>query len=266
MKNLIKNIAIVAGFFVIIFPMISANNCTSINTSFKAGESITYKIYYHKGWMNAGAGEVTFTTALEKFRDRDVYHVIGSGKTYKSYDWFFKVRDVYESYIDTATMQPLKFVRNVSEGSYKTFNNVTFNHTLKKATSTRGVFNMKDCTQDVLSMIFYARNIDFNKYRPYDKIPFSMYIDDETFDLAIKYLGKEKIKIGAGVFHAIKFEPELVKGTLFKADEKMIVWVTDDANHIPLRIESEIAVGAIRVDVIDFKNLRNPMTSFIGTK
>ncbi len=245
--------------------LLSTNNfCGTKNTSFKAGESITYKIYYHFGKMNASAGEVTFSTKLDSYQGKTVYHVIGDGKTYKSYDWFFKVRDVYESFIDTATLLPLKFVRNVHEGSYTAFNNVQFNHNTNKAVSTRGVYPIKDCTQDVLSMIFYARNIDYNKYKPLDKIPFTMYLDDESFDLSIKYIGKEKIKIGQGLFKAIKFQPQLIKGTLFKEDEKMIVWVTDDANHIPLRIESEITVGAIRADVINFKNVRNEMSSYLG--
>jgi Protein of unknown function (DUF3108) len=247
--------------------LLSADNfCGTKNISFKAGESITYKAYYHFRGINASAGEANFSSTFEKLNGKDVYHIIGSGKTYKSYDWFFKVRDVYESYIDTATMLPLKFVRNVSEGKYKTFNNVVFNHSTTNAISTKGMFKIEACTQDVLSMIYYARNIDYNKYKSGDKIPFTMYIDDQLYHLQIKYLGKEKLKIGEGIFNTVKFEPELVAGTMFKADEKMVVWATDDNNHIPLRIESEITVGSIRVDVIDFKNVRNPMTSYLGRK
>jgi hypothetical protein len=244
----------------------AANFCGTKNTSFKAGESITFKAYYHLGAMNAGAGEATFSTNIEKFNNKIVYHIIGAGKTYKSYDWFFKVRDKYETYIDTATMQPLKFVRDVKEGGYKTFNNVIFNHSLQQATSTRGVFKTDNCTQDVLSMIYFARNINYENLSAGEKIPFSMYIDDSLYHLNIKYLGKENIVIGDAKFKAVKFEPDLVQGTMFKADEKMTVWATADKNHIPLRIESEIAVGTIRVDVIDFKNLRHPIDSYLGRK
>jgi hypothetical protein len=237
--------------------------CGIKNFAFKANEIITYKVYYHFGIMNAGAGEATFSAKLENLKGKTVYHVVGDGSTYSSYDWFFKVRDKYESYIDTATMLPLKFVRNVNEGGYKIYNNVSFNHSAGNAVSTNGVYKIPACTQDVLSTIYYARNINFDAYKAGDKIPFDMYIDDKVYSLYVKYLGKEKIKIGLGTFNAVKFRPLLISGTLFSGGEKMVVWATDDKNHVPLRIESPITVGDIRVDLIKYNNLRHPLSSKI---
>jgi hypothetical protein len=237
--------------------------CGIKNTAFKVGESITFRGYYHWGAMNIGAGEATFTTQFEKLNNKNVYHVIGEGKTYKKYDYFFKVRDKYESYIDTNTMLPLKFVRNVSEGGYKIFNNVSFNHAAGNAVSTNGLFKIPDCTQDVLSSVYYARNLNFSNLKIGDKIPFTMFIDDISYNLYIKYMGKERIKIGIGTFNAIKFKPLLVAGTMFKGGEQMTCWITDDANRIPLRIESAIAVGDIRADAIKITNFRYPLTSLI---
>jgi Protein of unknown function (DUF3108) len=249
---------------IIFFTLTSGNVCTTRNISFKAGESIKYKAYYHLGAMDVGAGEATFTTVLEKLNNKPVYHVTGEGHTHKGYDWIFKVRDTYESFIDTNSLLPLKFLRNVNEGGYKIYNNVTFNDAMQTATSTNGVFKVPKCTQDVLSTIFFARNIDFNKLKVDDKIPFDMFIDDAVYNIYIRYLGKEKIKIGLGTFNAIKFRPLLISGTLFNGGEKMVVWVTDDANHIPLRIESPIRVGDIRADLIEAKGLRNNLTSWIS--
>ncbi|MFQ5334901.1 MAG: DUF3108 domain-containing protein [Flavobacteriales bacterium] len=83
--------------------------CISQNTATCAGEIITYKISYNVGNLWIGAGEVTFEVKLETYRKRPVYHIISTGKTYKSYDWFFKVRDCYETYCDTSTLLPLRF-------------------------------------------------------------------------------------------------------------------------------------------------------------
>jgi hypothetical protein len=239
--------------------------CGLKNTAFNTGEYLNYKVYYTLG-VYVAAGEANFNVSLEKFNNKPVYHVIGDGSTYSFYDNFFKVRDRYESYVDTATLQPLKFIRNINEGGYKKYENVTFNKTANTAVTNDGVFKVPACIQDVISAIYYARNIDFNKYKPEDKIPFSMFLDNEVYNLYVRYLGKEKIKTKYGTFNAVKFKPLLIKGTIFEGGEKMIVWVSDDGNHIPLRVESPISVGSIKVDMMGYKNLRYPLSSMIKVK
>jgi len=238
--------------------------CGLSNTAFKSGEMLNMVVYYSTMGTYIGAGEATFTTNLERFNGKPVYHVVGSGKTFPFFDNFFRVRDTYESYIDTATMLPLKFIRNVDEGGYKIYNNVSFNHVSNTAASTNGVFKISDCMQDVVSAMYYARNIDFSKYKPGDKIPFDMFIDDEIFHLYLRYLGKEKVKTRYGKFKSIKFKPLLVKGTIFEGGEKMTVWISDDPNRIILRAESPITVGTIKVDMMGYKNLRYPLTSLMN--
>jgi hypothetical protein len=246
------------------FVLLCSNNlCKIKNISFQSGESIKYKVYYHLGSMNVGAGEATFTTTIESLNNKKAYHIIGEGHTYKSYDWFFKVRDKYETYIDTSTMLPLRFVRNVHEGAYSIYNNVNFSHSILSATSTHGVYKVPACCQDVLSTIYFARNIDFANLKVGDKIPFDLFLDDVVYNIYIKYLGKEQIKIGLGTFNAVKFKPLLIAGTMFNGGEKMTVWASDDANHIPLRVESPISVGDVRVDLIEAKGLKNNLTSWV---
>ena len=238
--------------------------CGIRNTAFKPGEKIIMKVYYNAMGAYIAAGEASFTTALERFNGKPVYHCVGEGKTYSFFDNFFKVRDRYESYIDTATMSPIKFIRNVEEGKIKIYNNVTFNQASNTAVSTNGVFKISDCMQDVVSAMYYARNINWNKYKPGDKIPFDMFLDDEVYHLYIRYLGKEKIKTQYGKFNAIKFKPLLIKGTMFEGGEKMTAWVSDDPNHVILRVESPISVGSVKVDMMGYSGLRYPMTSLVS--
>ena len=93
-----------------------------------------------------------------------------------------------------------------------------------------------------------------------------MFLDNEVYNLYLRYMGKEVVKTKYGKFRAIKFKPLLVKGTLFQGGEKMTVWVSDDPNHIPLRIESPIVVGSIKVDMMQYRNLRYPLSSMISFK
>ena len=266
MIRYVKVILLFTGFCSLSFTSKFDDACTIKNNAFKADEEVRMKVFYSTLGMYIGAGEATFTTSLERFNGKQVYHLIGEGKTYPTFDNFFKVRDRYESYIDTASLLPYKFVRNVDEGGYKKYNNVTFNQATNTAVSTNGVFKITDCIQDVVSMVYYARNIDFSKYKVGDKIPFDMFLDDEVFHLYIRYLGKEKIKTRYGRFNAIKIRPLLIKGTIFEGGEKMNAWLSDDPNHLLLRAESPIAVGSIKIDMMSYKNLRHPLTSFIGLR
>jgi hypothetical protein len=238
--------------------------CSGIrNTAFNAGEQLTYRVYYAVAGAYIAAGEAMFTTTLEKFDHKDVYHVVGEGKTYSFEDNFFRVRDRYESYIDTGTLQPYKFIRDVDEGGYKTKENVTFIKAAGTAVTNTGVYKVPDCIQDVLSAIFYSRNIDFSHHKPGDKIPFDMFLDRQVYHLYIRYLGKETIRTKYAKFRTIKFRPLLVKGTMFEGGEKMTVWVTDDPNHIAVRIESPITVGKVSVDMSYYRNLRYPLSSLV---
>ena len=240
--------------------------CGLKNTAFKDSEQVTMKVYYTTLGMYVAAGEATFSVNVERFNGKMAYHCMGDGKSYSFFDNFFKVRDRYESYIDTSTMLPLKFIRNVSEGGTKIYNNVTFNHAAGTAISNNGVFKISSCVQDVVSAMYYARNINFDKYKPEDKIPFDMFLDDETYHLYLRYMGKEVIKTRYGKFNSIRFKPLLVKGTMFKGGEKMEVWVSDDPNHLLLRVESPIVVGSIKVDMMDYKNLKYPLRSLISKR
>ncbi len=237
--------------------------CAIKNLAFNAGEKVSYTVFYSTAGLYINAGTATFTNTLETLNNKPVYHIVGEGSTNSSYDWIYKVRDKYETYIDTGTMQTLKFVRNINEGGFKKYQNVTFNKTANTAITNEGVFKIPGCVQDVVSAVFYARNIDFSRLNPEDKIAFSMFLDNEVHEMYIRYLGKETIKTKYGKFNAIKFKPLLIKGSIFEGGEKMTVWVTDDANHIPVRIESPIVVGKVKIDMMAYENIRHPLTSLI---
>lgn len=240
--------------------------CGLNNKCVKAGEKLNFRVYYNLNFVWVSAGEANFTTALETLNGKPVFHITGDGRTYKSYDWIFRVRDKYETYLDTETLLPQKFIRNVDEGGHKFTNNVTFYQDQGKALSGKKTFTVPKCVQDVLSAIYYARNINYNSYKPGSRIPFSMFLDDQVYNLYIRYVGKEKIKTKYGTFNAIKITPLLIKGTIFEGGEKMTVWVSDDENHIPLRVDSPILVGSIKVDMMGYSGLKYPLSSLIKKK
>lgn len=238
-----------------------ADRCGVSNSTFKNGERVMMKVYYNALGQFIGAGEATFTSTLTRFNGKPVWHFVGVGSTYSFFDNFFKVRDRYESYVDTATMLPVKFIRNVDEGGHKIYNNINFNQKANTAATTTGVYKITDCMQDVVSAVYYTRNIKFEKYKVGDKIPFDMFLDDEIFHMYVRYMGKETIRTQYGKFKAIKIKPLLIKGTIFEGGEKMTAWLSDDPNRLLLRVESPISVGSIKVDMMGYANLRYKLTS-----
>ncbi len=247
-------------------PQVSVAQSIPRNTSFQEGEKLTFRVYYNMGFIWINSGNAEFTTALEQVNNRKVYHVKGVGRTASSFEYFYKVFDTYESFIDKETMLPLRFVRNVSEGSTKFLNDVTFNHSRDQAISNNKAYTIPANTQDVLSAMYFARNVNYNAYKPGDKISFNMFLDNQVYNLYIKYLGKEKITTRTGTYNAIKIVPLLIAGTIFKDGEKMTIWLSDDANHLPVRVESPILVGSVKIDLVDYQNLRNPFSGLISKK
>ncbi len=245
--------------------------CEMRNTAFQAGEELTYKVYYNWNFVWLSAGEVTF-------RVREIngeYHLAAHGSTYKSYDWFFKVRDKYDSYVDKKTLLPRLSIRNVEEGKYRLYDEVRFDRSTGKATSVRGKtkdvakptdYVVNPCVHDVLSIIYYARNLDFKSMRSGQDFPVNIFIDKEEWNLKVQYLGKEDSKRirHMGRFRAVKFSPQVIEGYVFKKDDRMIIWATDDENRMPLMIETPVSVGSVKVILKSYKGLRYPMTAKVS--
>lgn len=237
--------------------------CGITNACFSSGEKIILKVYYNVVGLYVDAGTAIFNAQVESYNGKPVYHAVGEGYSNSSYDWIFRVRDRYETYMDTANLKPYRFIRNIDEGGYKKYENASFNHEANSVVTTTGVYKTPDCIHDVISAVYYARNINFDNYNVGDKIYLNLFLDDEIHNIYIRYMGKETIKTRYGKFRTIKFKPLLIKGSMFEGGEKMTVWVSDDRNHLPLRIESPIVVGNVKVDMMGYRNLRYPLTSLI---
>jgi hypothetical protein len=252
-----------------------AQSCAIENTSFKYGERIDYTIYYHLAGVWVGAGEVFFKVDSMNLKGQDFYHFNSEGKTFKKYDWVYKVRDQYETYMNVATMKPLRFKRSVNEGGTHIREDYVFNYKEEKAYTLRQMeedepyvkdtVQLDDCSYDVMSMIYVARNLDYSNLKKGDKIPIEIFLDNESHDSYIEYLGKENLKIkNVGEFRCIVFSPLLIEGTIFNAGDGMTVYVTDDQNRVPLLIETPILVGSIKARVNGMSGLRFPLSSKIA--
>ena len=209
-----------------------------------------------------------------QYKDKSVYHLDSRGETHKNYDWLYKVRDRYQTYMDKETLLPHWFHRVNYEGGFEVENEYEFFHDKNIAyTKTENsdrpyaedTIEIKDCTLDLLSLIYFTRNLDLSNLKVNEKVPVNAMIDNELFDLYIRYLGKEEIKDRNDNKHkCLKFSALLVEGTIFKGGEDMFIWVSDDKNRVPVLVEAKILIGSVKAYLTGTKGLRYPTTSIIN--
>ena len=248
----------------------SPENCKMKNSTFSSGEKLSYVVAYNWFIVFSEVGLVDFTIREDNIKGKDIYHFKASGRTFNWWDKFFKVRDSYETWVDKETLRPLNFQRITREGDYRQNENYIFQgdsvvfrkNKIRDNPFSYDTIPIPPCAQDVLSAILYTRNIDYSNYKPGDKIPITVVLDEKTYDLYFRYLGIEDKKVkGLGTFECLKFTVLLVQGTLFHEGEDMFLWVTNDKNHIPVIAESPIVIGNVKARLTSIKGNRYPLTS-----
>jgi hypothetical protein len=228
------------------------------NTAFKEGEVLTYKMHY--GFIDAGVAILEVKPNLIKVKNRNVYHIVGTGYTTGTTDWFFKVRDRYETYMDKDALVPWLFLRQVDEGGYKFSQNYSFNHYTKKVDiGNDKKFDVPFGVQDMVSAFYAGRNLDLSGAKTGDIYTVECFVDKELWPLKIRFVGRETISTELGKIKCLKFSPIVQKGRVFKKEEDLTVWISDDKNHIPMRVKADVLVGSIKMDITSAKNLANPL-------
>jgi hypothetical protein len=232
-----------------------------INSAFTNNEKLEFRVHY--GLINAASIVFEVGPALVQKYDRKCFNIKAEGKTLKSFDWAYKVRDRFETYIDAEAMAPISYNKSVQEDKYTDNDLVTFRHNSKKLFGVKGILDMPVYTHDVISSIYYVRNIDFSKSKVGDKFPLDVYLDNKIYNLGFKYAGKETIATDIGKVKCIKLVPTLIVDRVFKDQDDMTVWISDDENKIPVRVKAKIMVGSIKVDLTSYSGLKNEFKALV---
>ncbi|ASW74547.1 hypothetical protein IQ37_15025 [Chryseobacterium piperi] len=227
------------------------------------GESITFRIHY--GILTAG--NATLTTQKTTYKGLPHLYVRGTGQTSGAVKAFFKVDDLYESFVNIDTGLPSFYVRNVKEGSYRQHFETVFNHdnntlilTDKKtpANGSKVIKSVKGI-QDMLSCFYYLRSQSQNDLKVGTVINMNVWIDDEMFPFQLKVVGTENLKTKFGTINCLKIIPSVISGRVFKEKEGVTMWVSNDANHVPMLLKAELAVGSLKASIDGYKNVKYPL-------
>lgn len=239
-------------------PQVNVMERYTANKAYQANEELNYRVHY--GAINAAVVQMSVSKPV-KIHNRDAYNLKIEGQTINSFSWMFKVRDKFESWVDAQSHTPLRYAKTVREDAYYHQDIAIYNHKEKWLKNKEGKISITDHTMDVAAAIYYMRTFDYrNKPEGY-KFPMDIYIDNQLHHLSVTYAGKETIQTDLGKVACVKLKPQLVVDRVFKDQDAMTVWVSDDENHIPIRIQTDIYVGSLKVDITSYKNLKNPFSS-----
>jgi hypothetical protein len=248
-------------FIIILILLIAHESFSQQESAFDKGEWFKFKMSY-SSWFKAG--EATLKVNESVINNIPVFHVVGKGKTTGAISWFFKVKDRYETFFDKQTGLPYKFIRDIDEGGHTKNLEIEFDQANQKAyindkkNNKNYVIDTKPDIQDMVSSYYYLRNkIVVDSLKPGDEFQTDMFFDKENFGFKLKYLGEEVIRTKFGKVKTLKFRPYVMAGRVFKEEESLTLWVSNDKNRIPLRIKADLAIGSLRADLDAFRGLKH---------
>ena len=237
------------------------------NDSFGRGETMHYKVHY--GLLTAAEATIELSDDIHKVNERPCYKATVTGRTTGSFDMFLKVRDTWRSYIDTTSILPQRFFRNIEENNYRKRETVDFDHYKNvvdveshkkdKSKVKRESFKVPDNVQDLVSGFYFLRTVDYNNRKVGEVINVKGFFDDEVFDMTVKYMGRQNVETKAGVIRAIRLTPKMPKNKLFRGEDAISVYLSDDRNKIPVLFEAEMFVGSVKIDMFKYSGLRNKL-------
>jgi hypothetical protein len=229
--------------------------------SFGRGEVLSYKVHY--GLINGGEATVETSNGLEHVNDRPCYKATVSGKTTGSLDFFLRIRDQWRAYIDTTSILPIRTQREIAENNYRKKETVDYDHqhdmveVHNHSKNTHKSFKIANNSLDLVSGFYYLRTVNFDRMKVGEVIKMPGFFDDENFLLEVVFKGRQTVETKAGNIRTFKLVPKMPNNKLFKGENAITVYLSDDRNKIPVLFQAEMFVGSVKVDMFKYQGLKS---------
>ena len=247
--------------------------CPLENTAFQAGETLNYDLYFNWKFIWVKAGTASLTTKESNWNGENVYRSELITKTSNRIDKFFMMRDTLQC-IMQKNIVPLYYKKAANEGGkyyvdevWYTYRNgstsLRHKYLSRKGLTSEAKSEIKQCAYDMISMMMRARSFDATQFSVGEKIIFPMADGRKVEDVTLIYRGKKEYKMKGNenkyrclIFSFVEYEKE-------KEKEIITFYITDDANHIPVRLDMFLKFGTAKAYLKNYQGLRNSMTSVI---
>ncbi len=227
------------------------------NPAYKSGEVLTYQMKY--GLIVGGTTTLSLSDSI--YNDKTVLFGAATAETTGIANVVYEVKDIYQSWFNADNNLPYKQSRDIHEGRYTQYNEVTYNRKKNTVNSKlSGIHEVPAKIMDLVSTFYYLRRVDFSKINAGDEITVNMFLADETTPFHLKYTGKEVIRTKFGKIRCIKISPQVIVGRMFKKKDDLTIWFTDDENCLPILVEVDIrVVGKVLLKLNNYENTISPL-------
>lgn len=226
----------------------------SSQNNFQMGEEYNYRIKY--GILTIGSANVSVDTRTYQVNGLPCYKINIHGRTEGITD-LFRVRNTYTSFMDTINYLPQKFEYSARENNYRRDQVLYFDHNknvvVKREKESVDTYNVPDNIHDVISGYYSLRHVDFSQYSMGQTYSAPLFFDDEYYRFRVKYAGRGTVKTRFGKINVLKLNPVLPDNKLFKGEDAIRVWVSDDRNRVPVKIEVDFSFGTVVMEIRKYK-------------
>lgn len=214
---------------------------------FSAGEKLIFSVQY--GLITAGEATLEIRNIAE-IDSIPCYRIVSDARTNSFFSKFYKVRDRYESYMDTTNLVSVRYEKHIREGDFKRDQVVEFDQRAHTATYTDKVVPIAPRTHDVLSALYYVRTLPLEVGQ---SISLANHTDGKNYPLVIKVHRRETVTVDAGTFDCLVVEPMLRGPGIFTQKGRLTVWLTNDKYKMPVMMKSKVVIGHVAAVLKEFK-------------
>lgn len=240
------------------------------NSAFSAGEKLIFTASYNMSGVLTELAQVNMETSEVKTSKATLLRLKCTATTYSKWDSFFKIRDLYESYVSPKSVKPYLYKRDINEGGYSKFVQYKYSHSkgtvtsvIKKKKKGGGTYDQNNTlkisnnTKDIVSTIYYLRTLNLSTYSPGKVITLTVLFDNKPTEIAVTYLSKETISTNIGNKACYKLAISIKNSNVLKGTNDNLLWLSADDNKIPVFAQFKVAVGNGELKIKSATGLKN---------
>jgi hypothetical protein len=220
-------------------------------------EKLVFTASYKMSGLMTDLAQITMETSEVKTSGNTLFRLKCKAQTYSKWDKFFKIDDLYESYVSTNSRKPYLFKREINEGGYYKFMQYKYIHKEKTVQSiqrkrrkngtiweVKKDLSLGSSSLDIVTTIYQIRNLDLEQMAIGSSNEFTLLFDNQETVLKITLLGKEGINTEIGHKECYKLSIAIKNSDVLQGTNSNLLWLTADENKIPVYAKFKVAIGS----------------------